>query len=416
MKFMSIPFTLPGGGMIRFFTPLRLIKNLNLQLNRFHFRRRYRDLISLRAKIASKTLECITFEAKPNYPGRLLQIPSNLDEIENCNKSGSWIKNFLPFGRSYYWTSKRRKYFIGFPKISHSLAAEPTMLKEAQLKAFFNCKVSSNPKYHTSLNIYGSYIKKFEGTPEIKSAVFLDISGADSFQHFVQDALPIISLLQDFNKVPKNIPLIMRQPSSSFLHFGDYIYRIGCKNPVLFLTGTNSFTVETLYAISFKPFNANYAIPPSLHFGAYNKFHSQTQNFQKQKRLVVLINREEKIRNFDNFDLLHENLMAWSKTQDLGFSVLNTKESNFEDIRASFSMAKYVFAVHGGSNYNMIWAPPDSVLVEFIPSEATDSLFHLVLSYGQTYLPYALPQDKGDLKFKVTKTDIDIILESLNLS
>ena len=108
--------------------------------------------------------------------------------------------------------------------------------------------------------------------------------------------------------------------------------------------------------------------------------------------------------------------MAWSKTRDLGFSVLNTKESNFEDIRSSFSMAKYVFAVHGGSNYNMIWAPPDSVLVEFIPSEATDSLFHLVLSYGQTYLPYALPQDKGDLKFKVTKTDIDIILESLNLS
>lgn len=106
MKYMSIPFTLPGGGIIRFSTLLQLIQYWNLQFNRFYSRRRFRDLISLRAKIASKTLECITFKAKLNYPGRLLLIPSNLDQIENCNKSGSWIKNFLPFGRSYYWTSK----------------------------------------------------------------------------------------------------------------------------------------------------------------------------------------------------------------------------------------------------------------------------------------------------------------------
>ena len=32
--------------------------------------------------------------------------------------------------------------------------------------------------------------------------------------------------------------------------------------------------------------------------------HTSYKNSQKHKRLVVLINREEKIRNFDNFDLL----------------------------------------------------------------------------------------------------------------
>jgi hypothetical protein len=43
-------------------------------------------------------------------------------------------------------------------------------------------------------------------------------------------------------------------------------------------------------------------------------------------------------------------------------------------------------------------------------------LLHLVLSFGQTYLPYALPHGKGDAYFKVSASDLESILQVLDLN
>ena len=148
----------------------------------------------------------------------------------------------------------------------------------------------------------------------------------------------------------------------------------------------------------------------------YKKFQSNSSPQIEGNRIVLVIDRREKIRNFDNISLLHKRLNRWCKKNSLMLKIINIKELTLEEIQSVFSQAKFVFAIHGGGNYNMIWAPLDCTLIEFVPTDATDSLLHLVLSFGQTYLPYALPHDKGDAYFKVSASDLESILQVLDLS
>jgi hypothetical protein len=249
---------------------------------------------------------------------------------------------------------------------------------------------------------------------DLKMAVFMDVSGAGSFQHFIQDCLPIISLIQDLPEITKEIPIIVREPDHNFFSFQSYLEGINCQNPIHFLRSGASITVEQLYFFRFDPFNALYSLPPLLYESTYSKFHSLGHSAPTEKRNVVLVNRNEKIRNFDDIELIVAQLETWCRQKNLDLTVFDPKTSNFNEIRKVFSKTKYVFAVHGGANYNMIWAPPDATLVEFIPTKSTDSLFHMTLSYGQNYLPYALPHDKGDKTYYVSTLDMDLIISYLD--
>ncbi len=91
-------------------------------------RRRYREVFAHKVRKKSEVLAEIKFPEHQKYPGRVLQVPSNLSFLEKCQKSGSWVINYLPMGRPYIWTSKQRRYFLGLPNISHSLAADPSLL------------------------------------------------------------------------------------------------------------------------------------------------------------------------------------------------------------------------------------------------------------------------------------------------
>ena len=62
----------------------------------------------------------------------------------------------------------------------------------------------------------------------------------------------------------------------------------------------------------------------------------------------------------------------------------------------------------------MIWATPDTTLVEYLPIFSTNSLFHLVLSFGQSYLPFALTHDFKDAEFNISEAEIDSTLRHLD--
>ena len=95
------------------------------------------------------------------------------------------------------------------------------------------------------------------------------------------------------------------------------------------------------------------------------------------------------------------------------FKSISTSTLVFEDIRRICQEAKFIFGIHGGANYNIIWAKPKTTFVEFIPTRATDSLASLAISYGLDYLPYALNHDKGDFEFEVKESDLELIFKTL---
>jgi hypothetical protein len=379
-------------------------------------RRRYRETVSLRVRRGARVLSQIQFPANPVYQGQLLNVPSNLNYLLKCKKSGSWHKSFLPFTRPYIWTSKVRPYFVDLEDSPSTIATIPSFLESAQLELLWNCKITDDPKSSNSLNMYSSLVT--ESTSQVqadmKVAVFLDVSGAGSFQHFVQDCLPIISLIQDLPEIPKDIPIIVREPDHNFTSFKSYLNAINCQNPIHFLRSGASITVEKLFFLRFYPFNAIYSLPPLLYESTYSKFHSSANSLPTEKRNVILVNRHEKIRNFNDLEPIVARLEKWCKQTNLELKLLNPKTTSFDELQDVFSKTKYVFAVHGGANYNMIWAPPDATLIEFIPTQATDSLFHMTLSYGQNYLPYALPHDKGEKFYHVSSLDIDLIISYLD--
>ena len=389
---------------------------LTSQFYRIRDRRRYREVFAHKVRKGSEVLADIEFPEHQKYPGRVLQVPSNLSLLEKCQKSGSWVINHLPLGRPYVWTSKQRRYFLGLPNISHSLAADPNLLKSVRLEKYLNCEVSPDAASNQSLNIYSSCVNQAVKDPEIEKAILIDVSGGESFQHFIQDCLPLISLIQQFPEIPNDAFLIIRRPAPGFISFGTYLKKLNINNPIIFTDQYSSLKVKELYSLQFKPFNATYSIPPLLYHYMYEKFQSNSSPQIEGNRIVLVIDRREKIRNFDNMSLLHKRLNHWCKKNSLMLKIINIKELTLEEIQSVFSQAKFVFAIHGGGNYNMIWAPLDCTLIEFVPTDATDSLLHLVLSFGQTYLPYALPHDKGDVYFKVSAFDLESILQVLDLS
>jgi hypothetical protein len=64
----------------------------------------------------------------------------------------------------------------------------------------------------------------------------------------------------------------------------------------------------------------------------------------------------------------------------------------------------------------MIFAAPDCTLIEFITTDSTDSVSHMIRSFGMSYMPYAINASKASVKIEVTKTDLDNIFYALSLS
>jgi hypothetical protein len=393
-----------------------MMRVLTSQFYRIRNRRRYREVFAHKVRNKPEVLADIKFPEHQKYPGRVLHVPSNLNLLEKCQKSGSWVINYLPLGRPYFWTSKQRKYFLGLPEITHSLASDPRLLKSVRLEKYLNCEVSPDATSKQSLNIYSSCVRHSVKNPDIDKAILMDISGSESFQHFIQDCLPLISLIQQFPEISNDAPLIIKRPAPEFLSFDTYLRKLNINNPIIFTDEYSSLQIKELYSLQFKPFNATYSIPPLVYHHMYEKFQSNSSTDIEGSRIAIVIDRRETIRNFNNLSLLHKRLNHWCKENSLILKIINIKELTLEEIKDAFSRAKFVFAIHGGGNYNMIWAPKDCTLIEFVPTKATDSLLHLVLSFGQTYLPYALPHDKGDSYFKVSDSDLESILQVLDLS
>lgn len=391
-----------------------MIGILRSQLYRFWHRRRYVEVVDFKVRRNAEVIQSRFFPSEPVYSGDLLLAPSNIREITRCSKSGSWTKSPFSIGRPFHWTSQPRPYFYEIDEKTISLAANPYLIKSVQLQRLFNCEVSKDERSSLSLNIYSARINESKSFTQFEDAIYLAVSGAESFQHFIQDCLPIASFLKSFPELTQQIPVIMLKPRTTFLSPERYLKQIGLNNEILFLDSSTSLRIKTLYFLNFQPFNATYSLPPKLYEDSYREFHSSSKHSSEKADYVILIDRKEKVRNFSDVSLVKNALESWCNHHSLVLKVIDTKTCSLEEIQNYFSRAKYVFSIHGGANYNMIWAPLDATLIEFIPSDATDSLYHLIRSYGQTYFPYALPHNKGDTTFDVSNHDMQTIFELLD--
>jgi hypothetical protein len=383
------------------------------QIQRFKDRRTYKKLISRR--ISTIDVATYVFSSETKYESQLIIPRQNVKNLTLCKKSGSWVRVRFFKKIFVFWTSMYLSYFGKITSVSNETRNFGIgIITGAKITKLNNVYISSKPVIN-SLNIYNHKINVSNSTSEVRSAFYLCVNGADQFQHFIQDFLPILSFIHSFLRNKPELPLIVKKPSGNFKDYEYYFELLGLKNPKIFIDNNDQF-VENLFMLDFIPMNAIYCLPKELYSSMFQLVHKNKKYIACETKNLVLFVRKEKTRNFANQNLLIQEFESRSKALGLKPIFLDTSKSNLDYTINVLSNAKYIFGVHGGSIYNMIFAAPESTLIEFITTESTDSLSHMIRSFGINYMPFAIIGSKGSHELEISIEDLDCIFEALSLS
>jgi hypothetical protein len=351
------------------------------------------------------------FKKEPVYLGAFKIVPSNVLLLKSCYKSGSWVRAKC-LGREWvFWTSRKLKYFAELPNAESSRNFGAGIITKSQMTSFHNVIIDHD--YPTnSLNIYNRGIIKKNGNFQHNEAFYLCVNGADNFQHFVQDFLPIlVSLRTDLNEKP-NVPILLNRPSMEFQKFDLFFDLLNISNPRIYVD-SKGIGFRELYFLDFKPKNRIYCLPSEMYRDLFDLVLKEKIFKEKKKKNLVCFIRDEKSRNFADTYFVKKELTSWANCQNLDPIFLNPSHVDIKYLINALSNAKYVFGAHGGAIYNMLFASRNATLIEFIATDSTDSLMHIIRSFGQHYLPYAVKMDKGSFEFKISKQDFNSIFKRL---
>jgi hypothetical protein len=383
---------------------------LNNQKIRYKNRRKFKQTISKNIK-KKNVIEKIFFDKNFHSTGEIIYSKNNSAALKSCKKSGVWLIIYILNKKLYFWTSFNIRYFRKFPNLSDTLNFS-TIINKAEFISLNNVTVNSD-SITGSLNIYDHKIYDGVSHNFINEALFLCVNGSGIFQHFVQDFLPILCQAKPFLNQNPEIPIIINRQNIKFMNHDLFFTILDIYNPVFYIQDSN-ISVEKLYMFDYQPINAIYSLPKELYANLFKEISNyKYASIIDQKNLVFFV-RDEETRNILNIDLVKNELIKYAKLKNLNPIFLNPSHLTIKELIDTLSNAKYIFGVHGGAMYNSIFADKESVVIEFITAEATDSLLGMIRGFGLNYFPYALNFGKGDKQIEISKYDLDSILNSLD--
>jgi hypothetical protein len=311
-----------------------------------------------------------------------------------------------------FWTSRNLKLIKGNNlSLFNARNFGVNVISSATITKLCNITVKSTP-IESSLNIYDHEIIE-KGNIDFDEAFYMCVNGSDQFQHFIQDFLPILAFVGPFLRENSKMPLILKKSIKNVMHYEFYFNLLEIKNPRLYIY-ENDIGIKNLYILNFLPINALYCLPQDLYASLYNVV-TRNKTYQiSPKKNLVLFTRKEISRNFANEEFLVEELKLRCSYLGLNLIVLNPGSTDLISIITALSNAKYVIGMHGGALYNMLFAAQDSTLIEFITTNSSDSLAHMIRSFGLNYMPYAIDADKGTNEIHITKADLDFIFFNIS--
>lgn len=390
---------------------ITMVMTIQQRINHLKGLRRFMEVRPARTLRSKKIQKVDKFKRDPVYLGTFNVVSSNLSLLKSCYKSGSWVRMKCLGRERVFWTSRKLKYFTELPNAKTSRNFGVGIIRSSKMKIFENVSIDCTPSSN-SLSIYNRKIQFADSGHNIDEAFYLCVNGSEHFQHFVQDFLPILSSVRDALALKPATPILLNRPSINFRNFDYFFSLLSISNPKIFLD-SNSVTVGKLYFLDFEPKNAIYCIPAEMYQNLFSVISQKKVFKENKKQNLVCFVRNEKTRNFANIDFVKKELSNWAITHGLNPVFINPVDVNIDDLVGLLSNAKFVFGAHGGAIYNMVFAVKDSTLIEFIATDSTDSLMHMIRSFGQSYLPYAVKMDKGSFSFEVSKKDFKSIFARL---
>ena len=321
-----------------------------------------------------------------------------LEELRKCYKYGGYKKKFGKF----YWSHKKFKYFDFKASI---FDGAPNFIKSANLLLLKEIEYFPRALKPNEVSKYMFKVKKNKSSSfDFEFAISFDLGGADSFQHFVQDCLPIILMSKKILTSIPNLIILLPASNKNFPSQKELIRMLGITNQII-ETDSKSFSIKNLYYWNFEPFNAKYILPEyweSILFKEYRKVNSNTKRNQ-----IILITRNEKSRNFANLENIKKSLKNLAKDLNFDFKIIDSSVATLNDYKLEMPKAKVVLSMHGGANYNLIFCSEKTLFFEFIPMIETNTLINFFRHSGITYVPVPI-----DFRFKQS-SDVAIPEEKL---
>jgi len=377
-------------------------------LNYLASRRRFNRIDNIVVRLFSKNISTYKINREDYEPqGSLFSIPIQTAKLDDCFKSGGWFQpvSFINF---LLWNPFKFQYFSN----KYPTGGLSSSLNSVKLKKWENVRLY--PRYWQSnhLNFNCFKIRK-QGRVHQRELIVhdellcMDMGGADSFQHFIGDCLPL--LIPFVSEISRNRTLKIGLPSNirSLNVHSSLLRLVGIENDIVLLDKANSHVVKSLFAITAAPSSRVYAIPCSFIHEMSGLVRLQSESRKK----IILFKRNEKTRNIRNFSQLVANIESLAIKLGLVFEIIDTNMMSLMEIRDALSTAYLTIAPHGGANYNLIFMPANSFFLEFIPTSNTNTIDHLARSSGLNYVPIPINFDFYEYDFEIPTK----VIEGLNV-
>lgn len=301
-----------------------------------------------------------------------------ISDLKKCWKHGGYRKVF----NKYYWSHRKLLYFDFDKKIYGGI---PTIINSAQLCCANKIDYFPNAIEHNNVSKYTFAIKRNNSLKfNIKNAMSFDFGGSNSFQHFMQDCLPVINASRDFLIKNPDIAILLPKPIQSFASRDLILKWLGINNLVI-ETNFEKVSIDKLYFWSFKPFAAKYALPNIWYKKLFDQLSFEKIDLPAEK--LVLITRNEKNRSFSNTQEIINEMNLISKYLNLDLLVIDSSSVDISYYKNNLSSARIVVAIHGGANYNLVFAHKECLFFEFVPIHNINSTIHFICGMGITYIP-----------------------------
>ena len=333
-----------------------------------------------------------------------------ISDLEKCYKYGGYRK----FLNKYYWSHRKLQFFDSKKNIYGGI---PKIIKNTQICNVSKIDYLPHEIEHNNVSKYTFKIKKSKSNKfDVKKAMSFNYGGANSFQHFIQDCLPVIVASKDFLIQNPDIAILLPKPIESFSSRSRILKWIGINNLVID-TNFEKVCIDEFYFWNFKPFAAKYTLPKVWYKKLYDEINYSELNPITDK--LVLITRNERMRSFLNTEEIISELKLISNDLNLDLLVIESSSVDISKYRDTLSCASVIISMHGGANYNLVFADKNCLFFEFVPIQNTGSTIDFISGLGIRYIPvplnFSFAENNIHVNNKVIK-EIGLIAKELLLT
>jgi len=226
-------------------------------------------------------------------------------------------------------------------------------------KLYGEIRIVKNGKYDETDDCgYRADYSKHIASSNLKYKQLIPLLVGNSFQHFLDGSMPkLIQAYEFIKKHPK--AKILTKTSAAIVN--KLIRKLGITNDILEYSSSKSYTAEELFLICKTP-----PVHPDLWEKSRNIF-----NIDKNKNgsKIIWIDRNgQNSRNGGRLILNQKEITdELSRMYPDNFVMYDSHDYTLDETIELFNDAAVIMGAHGGGLYNLIFAPSNTLVIEFMP-------------------------------------------------